>query len=118
MTAELIEHVARAMYESEAGRFAWLVGVGAADKTKQIAFYRDDWLESAGLHAGQFEPSDVTQLFEKCRAAIAALGDSKTMHVGRAIYEAQRNPAHRKPQVSSCEDPMRASGGQGSSILG
>jgi hypothetical protein len=50
------------------------------------AFYRDDWLESAGLHADQFDASDVTQLFEKCRAAIAALGDLKTMHVGRAIW--------------------------------
>lgn len=86
MTSELIERVARAMYESEAGRFARLVDVGAVDKTKLIAFYRDGWLESAGLHAGQFEASDVTQLFEKCRAAIAALGDSKTMHVGRAIW--------------------------------
>ena len=86
VTAELIERVSRAMYESEAGKFVRLVGVGAVDKTKQIAFYRDDWLESAGLHADQFDASDVTQLFEKCRAAIAALGDSKTMHVGRAIW--------------------------------
>src|ERR1700730_9348340 len=85
-TAELIESVSRAMYESEEGKFVRLVGVGAGDKTKQIAFYRDDWLESAGLHADQFDASDVTQLFEKCRAAIAALGDSKTMHVGRAIW--------------------------------
>lgn len=86
VTAELIERVSRTMYESEAGKFVRLVGVGAVDKTKHIAFYRDDWLESAGLHADQFDASDVTQLFEKCRAAIAALGDSKTMHVGRAIW--------------------------------
>ncbi len=90
MTAELIERVARAMYVSEAGRFARLVGVGAVDKTKQIAFYRDDWLESAGLHAGQFEASDVTQLLEKCRAAIAALGDSKNDACR------QSNLAHRR----------------------
>src|ERR1700730_6405994 len=72
-----IERVSRAMYDSEAGKFVRLVGVGAVDKTKQIAFYRDDWLESGGLHADQFDASDVTQLFEKCRAVIAALGDSK-----------------------------------------
>jgi AbiV family abortive infection protein len=90
MTNELIERVARAMSESEAGRFDWLVSLGAVDKTKQIGFYHDDWLEAAGLHADQFEASDVTQVFEKCRAAIAALGDSKTMHVGKAIY-ATRN---------------------------
>jgi AbiV family abortive infection protein len=93
MTAELIERVARAMYESEAGKFARLVDFGAIDKTKQLAFYRDDWLESAGIHADQFDASDVTQLFDKCRSAIAAVGNSKTMRVGRAIYKAQRNPA-------------------------
>ncbi len=90
MTDELIERVARAMFESEAGKFDRLVSLGAVDKTKQIGFYHDDWLEAAALHADQFEASDVTQVFEKCRTAIAALGDSKTMCVGKAIY-ATRN---------------------------
>lgn len=90
INTELIERVARAMYASEAGRFDRLVGLGAVDKTKQLAFYRDDWLESTGLHADQFEASDVTQLFDKCRVAIAAVSDSRTMRVGKAIYEAHR----------------------------
>ncbi len=98
MTAELIEHVARAMSESEAGRFNRLVSLGAVDKTKQIGFYHDDWRDSDGLHADQFDASDVTQLFEKCRAAIAALGDSKTMRVGKAIYDIGRKPAAPLPR--------------------
>jgi len=104
MTAELIEHVARAMSESEAGRFNRLVSLGAVDKTKQIGFYHDDWLDS-DVHADQFEASDVTQLFEKCRVAIAALGDSKTMRVGKAIYDIGR--------LGACDAPAARHGADG-----
>ena len=86
VTEELIDRVARAMSERDAGKFHRNVGIGAVNKTKQLAFYRDDWFESAGLHADQFDASDVTELFDKCRAAIAAVGDSQTLRVGRAIY--------------------------------
>jgi hypothetical protein len=79
------------------------VSLGAVDKTKQIGFYHDDWRDSDGLHADQFEASDVTQLFEKCRAAIAALGDSKTMRVGKAIYDIGRKPAAPLPQNKTHE---------------
>ena len=34
----LIERVARFMHESDSGRFHWLVGIGAVDKTKQGTF--------------------------------------------------------------------------------
>jgi hypothetical protein len=47
---ELVEQVAKAMYESEAGKFSRHVEIGALDKTKQLALYRDEWFEDAGLY--------------------------------------------------------------------
>jgi AbiV family abortive infection protein len=85
---ELVERVARFMHGSESGRFHWLVRIGAMDKTKQVALYRDDWLDAAGLSADQFTYTDLQALFEQCRHAIAAVGDQRMMRVGKAIYEA------------------------------
>lgn len=96
VTEELVERVARAMRDSEAGRFDWVVSIGAVDRTKQLAFYRDDWLDAAGLHADQFKSADVTHLFEKCRAAIEALSDLRTMHVGKAIWHQRASFRSRK----------------------
>jgi len=84
---ELVERVARFMHENKSGRFHWLVGIGAVDKTKQVALYRDDWLEAAGLSAEQFSGGDLEELFERCRLAVAAVSDQRVMRVGKAIYE-------------------------------
>jgi AbiV family abortive infection protein len=84
---ELVERVTSFLHGSESGRFHWLVGIGAVDKTKQVALYRDDWFEAAGLSAEQFSGVDLETLFERCRLAVAAVSDQRTMRVGKAIYE-------------------------------
>jgi len=84
---ELVERVAKALYESEEGRFRELVSIGALDKTKQCAMYYDEFFSSVDLHHNQFNKSDVIKLFDKAQSAIAAVADIKTMRVGRAIYE-------------------------------
>ena len=83
----LVERVARSMYHSEPGRFHWIVGIGAIDKTKQFSLYRDDWFEIAGLSADQFEGDDVARVLERCRLAVAVVGDKRIMRVGKAVYE-------------------------------
>ena len=83
----LVERVARFMHGSESGRFHWLVRIGAVDKTKQLGLYRDDWFETAGLGAAQFSDADAQTLFERCRLAVAGIGDQRVMRVGKALYE-------------------------------
>ena len=87
VTKDLVERVARFIYESEDGRFHRLVGMGAVDRTKQVALYRDDWFGTAGLIAEQFHGSDAATVLERCRLAVTAVGDLKMMRVGRTIYE-------------------------------
>jgi AbiV family abortive infection protein len=86
---ELVERVAKALHDSEEGRFNTHVGLGALDKTKQLALYRDDWADAFGISADQFDQSDVTKIFDTARQAIAAVGDNKLVRVGRAVYETQ-----------------------------
>jgi AbiV family abortive infection protein len=87
---ELVERVARFMHESDSGRFHWLVDIGAVDKTKQLALYRDDDLYAAtGLSADGFDGADLEKLFSQCRLAVAAVSDQRVMRVGKAIYEVQ-----------------------------
>jgi AbiV family abortive infection protein len=88
----LVERVAKALFESRDGKFSREVLMGALDKTKQVALYRDGWLDAAGLHADQFDQSDVTALFDRVRSAIEAVGDQKLVRVGRAIYEVGQRP--------------------------
>lgn len=86
ISEELVGRVARALHSSEHGWFSAAVAMGALDKTKQLALYRDEWFEAAGLHPEQFDQTDVLSLFDKARAAMAVLSDAKHMRVGRAIY--------------------------------
>src|SRR4029077_10964525 len=44
---ELVQRVAEAFRLSDEGRFMSHVRIGALDKTKQLGFYRDDWLTDA-----------------------------------------------------------------------
>ena len=44
----LVERAAKAMYESEHGRFDSFVELTALDKAKQLALYHDDWWVGAG----------------------------------------------------------------------
>jgi AbiV family abortive infection protein len=83
----LVEGVARSMHHSEPGRFHWMVGIGAVDKTKQLSLYRDDWFKIAGLSADQFDGDDVARVLERCRLAVTVVGDKRIMRVGMAIYE-------------------------------
>jgi hypothetical protein len=83
----LVERVARWMHSSDPGRFQRMVGIAAVDKTKQIALYRDDWFELAGLSADQFDRDDVAKVLERCRLAVAVVGNQRVRRVGKAIYE-------------------------------
>jgi AbiV family abortive infection protein len=71
------------MFDNTTGRFHWMVGIGALDKMKQIALYRDDW--SIGVTV---DGSDVEVMLAKCFAVTAALDDQRAVRVGKAIYEA------------------------------
>jgi hypothetical protein len=93
---EFVERVAKAMYESDAGKFSRRVKIGALDMAKQVALYRDDWFESAGLYSSSFEVVDVTDMFDRARSAIRAVGVPKIMRAARAIYE--RSGAFGRPK--------------------
>jgi AbiV family abortive infection protein len=84
---DLVESVAKAFHGSIEGRLLRHIEIGAVERTKHLAMYRDEWLTEASLHANQFEKSDVTGLFEYARSAIAVLGDGHAMRTARAIYE-------------------------------
>jgi AbiV family abortive infection protein len=84
---ELVERAARFMHESDSGRFHWLVGIGAVDKTKQVALYRDDFYAATGLTADGFDGADLEKVFGQRRLAVAAVSDQRVMRIGKAIYE-------------------------------
>jgi AbiV family abortive infection protein len=84
---DLVESVAKAFHGSIEGRLLRHVEIGAVERTKHLAMYRDEWLTEASLRANQFEKSDVTGLFEYARSAVAVLGDGRAMRAARAIYE-------------------------------
>jgi AbiV family abortive infection protein len=84
---ELVHRVAEAFRLSPEGRFMSQVHLGAVDKTKQLGFYRDDWLMAASLHADQFSGADVDAIFSIARCAGEAVCDGRIMRTGRAIYE-------------------------------
>jgi AbiV family abortive infection protein len=84
---DLVESVAKAFHGSIEGRLLRHIEIGAVERTKHLAMYRDEWLTEASLHANQFEKSDVTGLFEYARSAVAVLGDGHAMRTARAIYE-------------------------------
>jgi AbiV family abortive infection protein len=91
----LVERVARFMHDSDSGRFHWLVGIGAVDKTKQVALYHDDLYAATGLSPEGFDGADLEKLFSRCRLAVAAVSDQRVMRVGKAIYEVQLQKALR-----------------------
>jgi hypothetical protein len=97
-TDKIVEQIARAMSESESGRFARHVDMRAIDKTKQLALYHDDWAAEAGLDSKQFSVTDVKQIHNLCRQAVEAMGDDLVMTVGRAIYLADRDERPRPQQ--------------------
>lgn len=87
---DLIERVAKSLYESHEGRLFRHIQIGAVEKTKHLAMYRDEWLTGASLHADQFEKSDVIALFEYARGAVNMLSDERAMRAARAMYELRR----------------------------
>ena len=89
VTEEFKNEVAKVLFESQDGQFSEVVRLGALDKTKQAAFYHDDWLDEIGIHPDQFQRSDVQSLFDKSRSAVSAMANRDYMRVGKAIYLAQ-----------------------------
>ncbi len=84
----LVERAAKAMYESEHGRFDSFVALTAVDKAKQLALYHDEWWVAAGLDQN-FERKDVEWLFAKCRSALLAIAEPKAMQAGKAMWQTQ-----------------------------
>jgi hypothetical protein len=91
-----VERAAKAMYQSEHGRFSAHVEMTVIDKVKQLAIYYDDWWVAAGLDQN-FESKDVEELFEKCRSAIHAVAEPKVMRGGKAIWQTQTAGRKRHP---------------------
>ncbi|MGE4049290.1 MAG: hypothetical protein AB7F35_30935, partial [Acetobacteraceae bacterium] len=88
ITEELVKNLAQMMAQSKSGRFQFNVEAGVIDKVKQLGFYRDHWFAAAGLHADQFDASDVEEFHKLCRQTVRAISHARTMHVGREIYHA------------------------------
>jgi AbiV family abortive infection protein len=84
---KLIDRVASAFHQSDDGKFMYLVSLGALDKTKQAALYRDLEFLAKDISHDQFDRDDVTHLFERAKAAIELVGDMRTMRTGRALFE-------------------------------
>ena len=92
----LVERAAKAMYESEHGRFDSFVELTVLDKAKQLALYHDDWWVGAGLDQN-FERKDVEWLFAKCRSALLAIAEPKAMQAGKAMWQTQTVRRKRHP---------------------
>jgi hypothetical protein len=88
--------MAASIMTSSEGKFDRHVAIGAMDKTKQLAIYRDEWFEAVGLYDLGFDISAVIPVFDRCRAAIVALSDPKTMHVGAAIYNTRKSDGPKR----------------------
>ena len=97
ITPELVGRAVKAAFESEHAQFARMVDLTAVDKTKQAAFYHDDWRERSGLHADQFSGSDVDFLLEKCCSAVRAVGDARMMSYGKTIFEQHPSNKDSRP---------------------
>jgi AbiV family abortive infection protein len=98
VTDEFVEQIARAIWESNSGQFSAHVTMGVIDKTKQLAIYHDDWAAEAGLYSKPFSAADVKQIHDLCRQVVEAMGEKDVMHVGRAIYLADRDERARPLQ--------------------
>jgi AbiV family abortive infection protein len=93
---ELAVKMAASIMTSDEGKFDRHVAIGAIDKTKQLAIYRDEWFEAIGAYDIGFDISAVTRVFDRCRTAIVALNDPKTMHVGAAIYNTRKSDGSKR----------------------
>ena len=51
-------------------RFCELVEMGAVDKSKEVALYRDEWLSAANLHADIFNRSPDKSMLNKTLALL------------------------------------------------
>jgi AbiV family abortive infection protein len=96
---ELAVKMAESIAESDEGKFERHVSIGAIDKTKQLAIYRDEWFESIGAYDIDFDASDVFRVFDRCRTATMALSDPKSMHVGAAIYNVRKSDGSKRASL-------------------
>jgi AbiV family abortive infection protein len=96
--ADIAERLAKAISESEHGRFVNHVDGTVIDTMKQLAVYQDEKWDELDINREHFTDKDVEPIFEKCREAISAVSNKTLMHAsmraGKAIFElsAQRPP--------------------------
>ena len=67
--------------------FCELVEMGAVDKSKEVALYRDEWLSAANLHADIFNRSPDKSMLNKTLASLREVLNPRCMPVGRIVYE-------------------------------
>ncbi len=80
-----VEHVAKSMLESEARKFLEYSLVGVIDKTKQAAFYVDEWPDP-NISPFGFERDDAKQMVEHAKQAIELMDHPFFPVVAKAIY--------------------------------
>lgn len=88
VTDEQVAHVARAMYEAKERDFLKYAFDGVIDKTKQCAFYLDEWGLSQNVTPFDFSRTDSDRAIEQARYALSLVGDGLSSHVAKAIYRA------------------------------
>ncbi len=82
-----IDLLSHKLLQTEAIQFCQQVEMGAIDKTKELALYRDGWLSKINLHADMFDTSTVKPMLEKTLDALETVVNPLCMKAGRAVYE-------------------------------
>lgn len=86
--AALLSELAQSYNSSAVGKLYLHMMIGALDKTKQVALYKDEVGPLSLFNADQFSKKDVDELTDHLIPIVPLIFDQRTMHVARAIYEA------------------------------
>jgi AbiV family abortive infection protein len=97
---ELVSLLAEELIKTDAMRSFELVEMGAVDKTKEVALYRDDWLSATDLHADTF--SSDRSMLDKTLASLRTVVSPRCMCVARILYESylQRERDWKLPRTT------------------
>lgn len=95
---DLIERLAEELCETEAMRFSAQIEMGAVDKTKELALYRDEWLLALNLHVDIFERSPDKSMLQKTLAALREVMNDRCMEVGRLLFELYLERDTKRPK--------------------
>lgn len=95
---DLIERLAEELCQTDAMHFSRLIEIGAVDKTKELALYRDEWLSALNLHVDIFERSPDKSMLQKTLAAFREVLNARCMDVGRILFESYLEREAKRPE--------------------